>query len=261
MEKEFMTVGELARIMGVTVRTLQYYDREGLLKPSGTSEGGRRLYSGKDMVKLHQILAFKYLGFSLDEIKTRLWSLDTPGEVAKALEQQKKAIEEQIFQLQEVLKDVCALHTEVLEMEKVDFKKYAEIIELLKMENQEYWVWKLMDDTMTEHIKKRFGFQSDMGMAVLNTYQCILEEALELKEKGEEPDSEKSMNLAKSWWDMIMDFTGGDMTLLPTLINFNEDKSGWNEELGKKQQKVDAYLGKALECYFIKNGINIPGLE
>lgn len=39
MDKEYMTVGELARIMRVTVRTLQYYNREGLLKPSGTSEG------------------------------------------------------------------------------------------------------------------------------------------------------------------------------------------------------------------------------
>ena len=39
----FMTVGELARQMGVTVRTLQYYDREGLLKPSALSSGGRRL--------------------------------------------------------------------------------------------------------------------------------------------------------------------------------------------------------------------------
>ena len=58
MQKEFLTVGELARLMGTTVRTLQYYDREGILKPSSFSEGGRRLYSAKDVVKLHQILSF-----------------------------------------------------------------------------------------------------------------------------------------------------------------------------------------------------------
>ena len=52
------------------------------------SEGGRRLYTDKDIVKLHQILSLKNLGFSLDDIKNRLISLDTPAEVAEALEDQ-----------------------------------------------------------------------------------------------------------------------------------------------------------------------------
>ena len=55
----YMTVGQAAKKMGVTVRTLQYYDREGLLPPSGESEGGRRLYTDKDLIKLHQILSMK----------------------------------------------------------------------------------------------------------------------------------------------------------------------------------------------------------
>ena len=53
----FMTVGELAKKMNVTVRTLQYYDKEGVLSPSAESEGGRRLYTDKDLVLLHQILS------------------------------------------------------------------------------------------------------------------------------------------------------------------------------------------------------------
>ena len=81
----YMTVGELAGKMGTTVRTLQYYDREGLLSPSSESEGGRRLYTYKDMVRLHQIQALKSLGFSLGDIKNRLISLDTPEEVAEAI--------------------------------------------------------------------------------------------------------------------------------------------------------------------------------
>ena len=68
MNEDYLTIGELAQKMDVTVRTLQYYDREGLLKPAAISKGGRRLYSTKDIVKLHQILSFKYLGFSLVEI-------------------------------------------------------------------------------------------------------------------------------------------------------------------------------------------------
>ena len=86
--ENFMTVGELAKKMGTTVRTLQYYDKEGLLSPTTESEGGRRLYTHKDMIKLHQILSLKSLGFSLADIKNKLISLDTPEEVATVLNEQ-----------------------------------------------------------------------------------------------------------------------------------------------------------------------------
>ena len=57
---EYMTVGELAKKMGTTVRTLQYYDKEGVLSPSSESMGGRRLYTHKDMIKIHQVLSLKH---------------------------------------------------------------------------------------------------------------------------------------------------------------------------------------------------------
>ena len=72
----YMTVGEVAKKMDVTVRTLQHYDKEGLLSPSAMSEGGRRLYTDKDIVKLHQILSLKHLGFTLDDIRDKLIPLD-----------------------------------------------------------------------------------------------------------------------------------------------------------------------------------------
>lgn len=95
----FMTVGEVAKKMGVTVRTLQYYDKEGLLSPSAESEGGRRLYTDKDLVTLHQIISLKSLGFSLDDIKGRLISLETPADIANALTEQADDIRQKIEQL------------------------------------------------------------------------------------------------------------------------------------------------------------------
>ena len=81
----YMTAGEAAKKMGVTVRTLQYYDKAGLLPPSAHSAGGRRLYSDRDLIRLHQILSLKSLGFSLEDIQERLMPLDTPQDVAAAL--------------------------------------------------------------------------------------------------------------------------------------------------------------------------------
>ena len=95
----FMTVGQLAKKIGITIRTLQYYDKEGLAFPSAESDGGRRLYTDKDLVKLHQILSFKSLDFSLKDIKVRLISLKTPDDVAKALTEQADVLRKKIEQL------------------------------------------------------------------------------------------------------------------------------------------------------------------
>ena len=54
-DKKYMSVGELAKKMHTTVRTLQYYDKEKVLCPSSQSEGGRRLYTHKDMIKFSWI--------------------------------------------------------------------------------------------------------------------------------------------------------------------------------------------------------------
>lgn len=261
MKNGMMTVGELARQMGVSVRTLQYYDREGLLKPSALSEGGRRLYTSRDMVKLHQILSFKHLGFSLNEIKDRLMSLDTPQEVSAVLEQQQAAVEEQIHSLQAAARLLESLRAEVLRIEKVDFKKYAEIIELLRMGNKSYWVWKCLDQTLADHIQQRFIYRPDLGERLIGTYQSLLKEARQLMRQGEPAGSETSLAFGKKWWDLVMDFTGGDMSLLPNLMEFNTDKSGWDEDIAKIQKEIDPFIEAVLGQYFLKNGIDFPGME
>ncbi|WP_068773385.1 MerR family transcriptional regulator [Paenibacillus sp. FJAT-26967] len=66
------TIGELARRAGITVRTLHHYDGIGLLKPSSATEGGHRLYSDEDIIKLEQISILKRMGLSLKAIREML---------------------------------------------------------------------------------------------------------------------------------------------------------------------------------------------
>ena len=63
------TVGTAAELAKVSVRTLHHYDEIELLSPSGRSESGYRLYSATDLERLHQILLFRELGFTLPEIR------------------------------------------------------------------------------------------------------------------------------------------------------------------------------------------------
>ena len=65
-----MTVNEVSKLTGVSIRTLQYYDNIGLLKPAEYTESGYRLYDDTALETLQQILLFRELEFPLKEIKT-----------------------------------------------------------------------------------------------------------------------------------------------------------------------------------------------
>src|SRR5215217_4550022 len=70
------SVGRLADLSGVTIRTLHHYDEIGLLSPGGRSDAGYRVYEGSDLERLQRILFYRELGFTLKEIST---IIDDPG--------------------------------------------------------------------------------------------------------------------------------------------------------------------------------------
>ena len=72
MKNDIRTINEVAKLTGITVRTLHYYDEIDLLAPSGVLDSGYRIYDDECLKKLQQILFFKELGFELKKIKAIL---------------------------------------------------------------------------------------------------------------------------------------------------------------------------------------------
>src|SRR5580704_10960954 len=85
-----LTVGDLAKLTGITVRTLHHYDEIGLVQPSDRSPAGYRLYADDDVLRLQQVLVYKELGLPLDEIAA---VLDDPAfSRADALQRHRAAL-------------------------------------------------------------------------------------------------------------------------------------------------------------------------
>ena len=246
----YMTVGEVAKKMGVTVRTLQYYDKQGLLSPSGESRGGRRLYTDQDVVQLHQILSMKSLGFSLDDIKNRLVSLDTPAAVARALSEQAAAVREKLESLSASLQAIETLRQEVLQMQAVDFKKYADIIVNLQMKNEYYWLIKHFDDKTLDQFRRRFD--KDSGPAMLETFQRLNQQAIQLQESGVAPESAQGQQFAAAFWSMVLEFTGGDTAMLTQLMQLGRIDGPEPEQ--RQQALADAFIAPARSVYFDQMG-------
>src|SRR3954468_8096229 len=107
-----LKVGELARSTGLTVRTLHHYDEIGLLKPSGRSESGYRLYGEDDVARLHAIQALRHLGLPLAEIGPLLdGSAAAPQRV---IEQQMHALDHQIRQATDFRERLALMHAMLL---------------------------------------------------------------------------------------------------------------------------------------------------
>lgn len=103
------TTGQIAKLCGITVRTVQYYDDRGLLVPSELSEGGRRLYSEEDLKRLQIICFLRSLDISINTIGQLLAEAHPENVIDLLLQQQEQLLTEEIQQRQEKLEKLTSL--------------------------------------------------------------------------------------------------------------------------------------------------------
>ena len=128
------TTGEMAKLCGVTVRTVQYYDTRGILTPSALSEGGRRLYSEDDRKRLRIICFLRDLGLPIDAIG-QLLSEEDPGSVIfLLLEQQQRALQEELDERQGKLQKLETLKRELRDIEHFSVESIGDVAK--RMENR-----------------------------------------------------------------------------------------------------------------------------
>ena len=197
-KEEFMTVGQIAKKMNVTVRTLQFYDKKDILKPSAESEGGRRLYTSKDVVKLDQIIALKQLGFSLEDIKGRLPNLDSPEEVVEVLRSQSEGIRQQVNTLMEVLVQIEKLSAEITQMHVVDWSTYADILNLIREDNMNYKYLRFYSNKMKNYMRE---LDQEKAQYITEHNAITNKTATEYWKQGVDYKSKKAQKLAKESWD------------------------------------------------------------
>lgn len=121
------TTGEIAKLCGVSVRTVQFYDTKELLKPSGLTEGGRRLYSDDDLNQLRLICLLKALGLTLGSIKGILDN-DSPGKVLLLLlDEQTKQIGHEIKDRQKQLDLIQAVRESIRDTGRIPVHSISDI--------------------------------------------------------------------------------------------------------------------------------------
>jgi DNA-binding transcriptional MerR regulator len=132
-------IREFAALTGTTVRTLHYYDRIGLLRPSGRRPNGYRVYTPDDFLRLEQIIALKFLGFSLREIAG---ILERPAlTAARSLRVQAGLIAEETRRLERAGRALRQLLDQLDAGRKVDLNKVMTIIKEIQMSEEKKKDW------------------------------------------------------------------------------------------------------------------------
>lgn len=134
MTDGYYTSGEFAKKARVTIRTIRFYDKQGILKPSKVNEAGYRLYTDEDFGRLQKILSLKYLGFSLEEIMA-LTINDDREDMANSLKLQKELIRKRIRHL-EMMEQTLEDTSRMVEASgKMDWNSILNLIHITNMEH------------------------------------------------------------------------------------------------------------------------------
>lgn len=190
-----MTVNEVSKLAGVSIRTLQYYDKIGLLHPTGHTDAGYRLYDDTDLERLQHILLFRELEFSLKDIASIINSPDFDR--SKALEQQIEMLKLKREHIDNLMN--FALGIKMLGVKHMDFKafdrskldEYSKQAKDMYKESPEY---KEMEEKSKNRTKEEEGILADRFM-------LLFKEAGTLKDT--DPASPEAQDLVKRIQDFI----------------------------------------------------------
>src|SRR5215218_7534631 len=198
LETAGYTVGRVAALSGVTIRTLHHYDEVGLLSPSGRSEAGYRLYEDSDLERLQRILFYKELGFTLKEIQA---IVDDPRtDNVGHLGRQRRMLTERIERLSAMV-------------DAIDYEMEARKMDIKLTPEERFEVFgEFRPEDHAEEAERRWGETDSYKESNRRVSKYTREDWLQLKTEAEEvqarlaaafqaglaPDSEEAMGAAEA---------------------------------------------------------------
>jgi len=236
---------EFAKRAGVTIRALHHYDRLGLLKPSGRTMAGYRVYSDRDFARLEQIVALKFIGFPLFQIRELLRRKDT--DLSAALRQQRQILAEKRDHLDRAMQAIERAEKVVAAGGKPDWEPFRKVIEVIQMQTRKDWMKKYYTDEQLENLRQRWSpevqAESEQGWASLakDTEAAIA--------SGADPAGETGRQLAARRQQLLAMFTGGDPGIEHSLKNLYADEANWPSSFKRPySDAVSTFLCQAADA-------------
>jgi DNA-binding transcriptional MerR regulator len=237
---------EFAQLTGVTVRALHHYDRSGLLKPSGRTASGHRLYGERDFARLQQVVTLKFLGFSLNQIKE---ILDRSGfELAEAIRFQLKLLVEKRHQLDLAVEALERVEGILSAGKEPDWESFAKIVEVVSMQNKMEWAQQYYSSEAREAIAERMKIWTpELQAEVDQQWAALIKDVETAISESVDPASARGQALGTRSRELVAGFTGGNPAIAEGLNKLYADQANWPSDFKKPySDEVSAFFRAAM---------------
>jgi DNA-binding transcriptional MerR regulator len=243
-------VQQFSELAGVTVRTLHHYDRLALLKPRRT-DAGYRMYSSSDLDRLERIVALKFLGLPLKQIKSVL-DRDTRA-LPLVLRSQRKALEEKRRRLDIAIEAIRDAERTVRADGAADASVIRRIIEVIEMqENREYLKQFYSNDAWAELEKRRAEMTPEMRQQAedgTRRWMELFHDVEAAMAANTDPADAAAQQLGQRWQSLINEFTGGNAAIGEGLGKVWANRGEWPVQMQKQaapfmDQRIWDYMGR-----------------
>lgn len=198
-------IGQFAKLTGVTERTLRYYDKKGLLKPTLRVDGGYRYYSKDDLIQLQKILTMKYLNFSLEDIADTL--ADENVSMAEVFDQQHEWLEKKRDELNGIIASLDRVKKITSKVDSISAGLLLLMIHNLQNEKKQR-------EHLLTHLPLELVnviFQDDQQMEekleLEMTMVTLLSQILEFQQQEISHTSEEAITVGLALFSMLADLT------------------------------------------------------
>lgn len=246
-EKQF-SIGEIAKLTGVTIRTLQYYDNIGLVPLEKEKTNGRRYYRKSDLTRLQQVLFYKSMGLPIKEIKKLLVEAVTREELTSVLQKQRDIF---YHKLNDIKSNISFIEASLASLEENKSFPLENLVQLIISLNKDT-IFEYKNIQYEKNIQKTFMKHYDDNETILEVYwdwKSLILEAVSYILNGVEPESEQGQVFAKKWIEMIMRITKGNEKLLQAHKTSYKNREQWPEEDRRLMEFADGFIDKATKVY------------
>ncbi|EJS60598.1 MerR family transcriptional regulator [Bacillus cereus] len=252
-KKEGYSIGEFSKRTGTSIRTLQYYDEIGLLKPEKNISSGHRVYKDKDILALQKIVSLKVLGYSLEEIRGMLNVKSLNISLKETLQNQRVAFEEKKKQLEVSIKAIERTMVCLKEDEEVDSNILMSLINSIQKENeQRLWLEEYVSKEVADGL---YNKPEEEGIALDKEFVRLAKEVKRLF--GRQIEDSEVQKLVDEHMKATLKYVGEEtMYSLGKLENVEEQYN--NMMPSPYTEEEELWLNEAMECYMVKNGLYSP---
>lgn len=239
------SIGKLASISQISVRTIRYYDEIGLLLPTKKSEAGHRYYADEALSKLHYILTLRKLGFPLEMIQQVLSSHNP--DLMNVLAMRLKMIQVERKKLDEMETSINTL-LDLIELEQhTDWKSiFATFYSFPNGKDELKQIWATYFSVEEQRIVNNFPLLGDGSKQTEQWMQLLKDVRLNLSEC---PKSELAQGLAKRWITLVEEMYEGNFDLAQKIWNMNKS-NGDNFGFYQFDQKIVSFIDQAINHHY-----------